>query len=200
MLSFWETQSFITYDIVIIGSGIVGISAAISIKEKYPTKSVLVLERGIFPAGASTRNAGFTTFGGVGELLNDLKTMSPENVFNLVKKRWDGLQMLRQRLGDEAIDYRNYGGCELIFNNEAVELKDINFINDFLEPLFNTEVFSLNNSLISTFGFNKNFIKHCIYTAFEGQLDTGKMMRSLLNLCMKLKIVIQAISASLTLL
>lgn len=48
MLSFWEKESFINYDIIIVGSGIVGLSTAISIKNKYPDKSVLVLERGIY--------------------------------------------------------------------------------------------------------------------------------------------------------
>ena len=63
MLSFWEKQSFLEYDYILIGSGLVGLSAASCIKEKHPDKSVLVLERGIFPSGASTKNAGFACFG-----------------------------------------------------------------------------------------------------------------------------------------
>ncbi|MGZ5243758.1 MAG: hypothetical protein ACXWW0_07675 [Bacteroidia bacterium] len=35
MLSFWERESFLHYDIIIIGSGIVGLSTAISLKEKF---------------------------------------------------------------------------------------------------------------------------------------------------------------------
>ncbi len=185
MLSFWESQSFIHYDFIIIGSGIVGLSTAISIKEKFPEKTILILERGIFPTGASTRNAGFTTFGGVSELLNDLKTMSPEAVFNLVVKRREGLQMLLGRLGKDIVDYQNLGGYEFVFNNESIEKNDIERINGLLYPLFKDQVFSINNSIIQSSGFNKNFIKYCIATPFEGQLDTGKMMQALLRMALK---------------
>src|SRR4051812_30299749 len=94
MLSFWETESFLNYDIIIIGSGIIGLSTAISIKEKSPGKSVLVLERGLFPSGASTRNAGFASFGSLTEILSDLKHTSPETILALTEKRWRGLARL----------------------------------------------------------------------------------------------------------
>ena len=58
--SFWE-KYFIAQDtdITIIGSGIVGLSTAISIRERAPHMSVKILERGSVPYGASTKNAGF---------------------------------------------------------------------------------------------------------------------------------------------
>ena len=59
MFSYWEQQSFTSYDYVIIGSGIVGLSTAIELKEKFPGATVLILERGLLPTGASSRNAGF---------------------------------------------------------------------------------------------------------------------------------------------
>lgn len=191
MLSFWEKESFIQYDYIVIGSGIVGLSAAISIKEKYPHKSVMVLERGLLPAGASTRNAGFTTFGGVSELLHDLKTMKPQAVFNLVAQRWEGLRLLRERLGDSTIDYKNHGGYEFIFNNENISVNEVEQINEFLLPLFDKEVFRIDNSAIKKFGFNVNFIKHCLYTPFEGQIHTGKMMKALHGLALKHQIEIK---------
>jgi gamma-glutamylputrescine oxidase len=191
MLSFWEKESFLNYDIIIIGSGIVGLSAAISIREKHPDKTVMILERGILPTGASTRNAGFTTFGGVSELLNDLKAMPQEDVFNLVVKRWEGLRMLRERLGDDTIEYKNLGGYEFVFNNESIEKKEVEQINDLLHPLFKAKVFSIDNSVINKFGFNKNFIKHCLVTPFEGQLHTGKMMKALLAMALKLGVEIK---------
>ena len=46
MLSYWEKQSLLHYDCILLGSGIVGLSAAVSIKERYPDKRLLVLERG----------------------------------------------------------------------------------------------------------------------------------------------------------
>ena len=68
MLSFWEKQSFLRYDLLVIGGGIVGLSTACSWKEKFPNRSVLVLERGIFPSGASTKNAGFACYGSAAEI------------------------------------------------------------------------------------------------------------------------------------
>lgn len=58
MLSYWEKKNLIQYDLILVGAGFVGLSTAIHYKEKHPGRSVLVLERGVFPSGASTRNAG----------------------------------------------------------------------------------------------------------------------------------------------
>src|SRR5271154_267438 len=99
MLSFWEKQSLLNYDIIIIGSGIVGLSTAISIKEKAPRKRIMVLERAVLPTGASTKNAGFACIGSLTEILDDLKKMSEDEVLQLVDLRLKGLLKLRTRLG-----------------------------------------------------------------------------------------------------
>jgi glycine/D-amino acid oxidase-like deaminating enzyme len=190
MISFWERESFTQYDIIIIGSGIVGLSAAISIKEKYPQRSVLVLERGLMPSGASTRNAGFTTFGGVGELLSDLNRMPEAAVLDQVIKRWEGLRMLRERCGDEHIDYHNYGGYEFVFNNEAIGLPEIERINSLLMPVFNEPAFRVDKEAVPKFGFNKNFIRLCMFSPFEGQIHSGKMMQRLLWIAHEKKVQI----------
>lgn len=49
MFSYWEQQSFLHYDHIVIGSGIVGLSTAIELKDRFPQKRVLVLERSLFP-------------------------------------------------------------------------------------------------------------------------------------------------------
>ena len=72
MLSFWEKESFVKYDYIVVGSGIVGLSTAAALIEKFPRKKVLILERGVFPLGASTKNAGFACFGNPTELLWDI--------------------------------------------------------------------------------------------------------------------------------
>ena len=62
-LSFWERDSFFNdIDVVIIGSGIVGLSTALSLRERDATLRIAIIERGAMPAGASTRNAGFACF------------------------------------------------------------------------------------------------------------------------------------------
>ena len=58
--SYWERAAFIDHaDVIIIGSGQVGLSAALHLKQQQPQLKVLVLERGFLPSGACTKNAGF---------------------------------------------------------------------------------------------------------------------------------------------
>lgn len=181
MLSFWEKQSFLNYDYIIIGSGIVGLSCAASIVEKNTKATVLVLERGLFPTGASTKNAGFACFGSLTEILSDLKSMTENQVVNLVKERYHGLERLRKRLGDTAIDYKQYGGYELISEQEVSAIGQLDAVNKLLMPFFKKEVYALKNKKIKSFGFAKESIKALVFNQFEGQIDTGKMMKSLLR-------------------
>ena len=84
-LSYWEIKSWFTnIDFTIVGSGIVGLSCALHLKEQFPKAIILVLEKGMLPQGASTKNAGFACFGSLSEILEDLKSHSEEEVFNLV--------------------------------------------------------------------------------------------------------------------
>ncbi|ELR69112.1 Oxidoreductase [Fulvivirga imtechensis AK7] len=190
MLSFWENQSFIEYDHIIIGSGIVGLSTAISIKEKQPDTSVLVLERGLLPSGASTKNAGFACFGSVSELLEDIKVMGRDQALALVMERYLGLIKLRERLGDEKIDYHNYGGYELIREQDWYCVDEIEKVNDLLADVFDTKPFEVDNKSSKKFGFNTDMVKTLIYSRYEGQIDTGRMMKNLVHLAQSLGVCI----------
>ena len=108
-------------DFAIVGSGIVGLNCAISLKRKHPNAKILVLEKGTLPQGASTKNAGFACFGSLSELIDDLKTHSEQEVFNLVDKRWKGLKLLRENLGDQNIDFQQNKGFELCETKEFFE-------------------------------------------------------------------------------
>ena len=78
-LSYWEYKTwFSNIDYAIVGSGITGINCVLNLKEHYPESKILVLERGILPNGASIKNAGFTCFGSISEILNDLEHHSEE--------------------------------------------------------------------------------------------------------------------------
>lgn len=188
MLSFWERQSFLKYDYIVIGGGIVGLSTAISIKENKPTASVLILERGTFPTGASTKNAGFACFGSLTEILADIESMGETACLSLVDERISGLIKLRNRLGDNAIDYREYGGYELISEQEQQAMGQIEYVNRLLRPLFKANVFVEKKELVKEFRFNSSLINTVIYNPFEGQLDTGKMMSSLIQYAENLNI------------
>ncbi len=179
MLSFWEKDSLLEYDHIIVGGGIVGLSAASAIKEQSSELRVLVLERGIFPSGASTKNAGFACFGSPTELLSDLKMLSAEEVAELVGIRWEGLKALRSRLGEDKVGFLPNGGYELVSEQELYCLDKLEALNELLRPIFKKPVFSVKDELLENFGFGSSIL-HLVKNHFEAQIDTGAMMRSLL--------------------
>ncbi len=180
--SYWEHKTwFSDVDFTIVGSGIVGLSTAIFLKEKHPKSRILILERGILPQGASTKNAGFACFGSLSEILSDLKTHSEEEVYELVKQRFEGIQLLRQLLGDEEIGFKQYGGHE-IFLERDIELFEKSLqkkeeVNKLLFPIFKENPFEETTNKFNFKDIHPEYITH----KFEGQLDTGKMMKSLLR-------------------
>lgn len=185
-LSFWEKEAFFkAVDVLIIGSGIVGLHAAIAIKERKPGYKVIVIERGVLPIGASTRNAGFACFGSMTELLDDLSTQTADQVWALVEKRWRGLQRLRERLGDDHIQYRPWGGYELFRPEEKTtyvacqdQLENFNQALSSITGLSAT--FHNRDEDLASFGFSG--VEHLIHNEGEGQIHTGKMMAQLLAL------------------
>lgn len=181
MLSFWEKNSFLNYDFIVIGSGILGLSTACSIKEKNANATVLVLERGIFPTGASTKNAGFACFGSLTEILSDMKNLGENETLKLVEKRYKGIQKLRSRLGDKNIGFENNGGYELIQEKHLNCIDEIPGVNEKLRHVFHEDVFRIKNEKIREFGFDAGQVKALIYSKFESQIDTGKMMNSLID-------------------
>ncbi len=192
--SYWEQTTFIqNTDVIIIGSGLVGLSAALTLKKKQPKLNVLVLERGFLPTGASTKNAGFACFGTASEQLAYLKKTSEKEVIELVDYKWRGLQKLRENLGDDNIDYQQHGGYELFMDTEhenATEnINEIDRLNNLLQAAIGSkEVYRLANDKIATFGFQK--ISHIIYNPFEGQVHTGKMMRTLIDKTYQLGVMV----------
>ncbi len=188
MLSFWEKQSYLHYDIIIVGGGISGMSTALSILENSPNKSIAIFEASTLPSGASTKNAGFCTFGSLEELVADEIAMGTDAMLHLVENRWKGLQMLRQRLGDKNIDFQNNGGYEFLFDTSA--LSHMEEMNKKLFPIFKKDVFELANPSIKKMGFNTSVIKSMLYNSFEGQIDTGKMMKCLESLVLSKNIKI----------
>lgn len=182
-LSFWEKESYFSHvDVLIVGSGIVGLNAALYLKIQQPTLKVMVVERGLLPTGASTRNAGFACFGSPSELLDDLSHHSEDEVFALVERRWRGLQRLRQNLGDQAIDFHRWGGYELFEENQQPLyescLEQMPYLNKQLQQVTGErDIYRRADHKISEFGFRQ--VAHLIESTAEGQIDTGKMILAL---------------------
>ncbi|MCU0445008.1 MAG: FAD-binding oxidoreductase [Microscillaceae bacterium] len=185
MLSFWESQSFVQYDFIVIGSGIVGLSAACSLRERAPQARILVLERGMFPSGASTKNAGFACYGSLTEVLADIARIGEAQTLQLIAKRWQGLQKMLGRLGASNIDFQGLGGYELISEQELSALDKLEYINQLVKPIFGKAVYSAVSAKIAQFGFNPQFVKALIFNELEGQIHTGKMMQALLTYTQK---------------
>jgi glycine/D-amino acid oxidase-like deaminating enzyme len=182
--SYWERTAFIDHaDVIIIGSGLVGLSAALHLKKQQPNLKVLVLERGFLPSGASTKNAGFACFGTVSEQISAINQSSEDEAMRLVAYKWRGLQRLRENLGDGNIDYQQHGGHELFMEDEKEAAKNsidqIDRLNNLLkQAIGEPDIYAVADAKIADFGFNK--VNHIIYNPYEGQLHTGKMMRTLL--------------------
>lgn len=190
-LSYWERKSWVNdIDFAVIGSGIVGLSCAIRLREQYPEAKIVIFERGRLPQGASTKNAGFACFGSISEILEDLNHHTEDEVFTLIQQRIKGLQQLRLLIGDNNMDYQAYGGYELFQKNEGESFdacrEKIPYVNVLIAEASGKETFQLKNNVFDY----QNVHNQLIFNQYEGQIDTGKMMQSLLQLAHKKSILI----------
>ena len=183
--SYWEMESvFNNIDVCIIGSGIVGLNAAIHLKTNAPSLNVMVVERSFLPYGASTRNAGFACFGSMTELLDDLETETEAEVFSRVEMRWKGLKKLRTLLGDDSLDYEPHGGYEVFTeaHSDTFEKcsKKLHHFNHLMKGITGIEdTYTVSDTTIGDFNFSG--VSHLIQNRQEGQINTGKMMHSLVD-------------------
>ena len=194
MFSFWEQNTWFEHvEFCIAGSGIVGLSAAIQLRRKHPKAKILVLERGVLPDGASTKNAGFACFGSLSEIASDLKTMSEDQVIQLIENRWKGLELLRKNLGDENIDFLNLGGFEIFRPADKLQfeasLEILDSMNTALRSIIpGAPIYSRVDQQIESKGFKG--VSGMILNRAESQIDTGKMMLNLIKKAQQLDIQI----------
>ena len=185
-VSVWEMESFFApKDFIVIGSGFTGLWSAYYLKKRYPEKSVLILERGIIPSGASTRNAGFACFGSFTELLSDAEKMGESEMFALMEMRFKGLEKIRKKFNPSQIDYENLGGYELLsteqFANVNALRTSIDSLNSKLQIITGKQkTFQLNDSKIKNFGLGGSH--HLIENKLEAQLHSGKLLEALVQL------------------
>lgn len=181
-LSYWEYKTWLSnIDFTIVGSGIVGLNCALQLRQQFPKANIVILEKGLLPQGASTKNAGFACFGSISEILSDLKTHSEEEVLQLVQDRWDGVAALRQTLGATVMDLQVHGGHELFLKEDKNLyeqcITELDNVNELLQPVFGDAAFEVKPNYFKFKGIEQNYISQC----FEGQVDTGKMMQGLLQ-------------------
>ena len=188
MLSFWEKEFFNYSNTLIVGSGLTGLHTALELKKKDPDRNIVMVDRSGIPKGASTKNAGFACFGSVTELLEDLENMEEDQVVDLVQKRWEGLQKMKLLVSTKDMDYKPFGGFELIEKDQEYALDKIDWINELIEPIFEKEVFCQRQDLIDRFGLNPETVNHLIYNPFEAQLNPFLLVNALIQQCKSLGI------------
>src|SRR5580658_7527898 len=194
-LSIWEKESFFApADIIIAGSGLVGLWSAYYLKKKHPSLKITIVERGIIPAGASTRNAGFACFGSLTELLADIDHMGIEKTLELVSLRYKGLEKIHKTFRDSEIGYEPLGGYELL--TSPGKLADSNGLRSAIDQINGRlkkitgqqKTFRLQNEKLSAFGFAG--IQYLIESRTEGQLHSGLLCQALLRLVQSLGVTI----------
>jgi len=190
MTSYWEKEHWYDkYDFAIIGAGIVGLSSAIELRHKFPKSSILIIERGKIPHGASTKNAGFACFGTLTEILDDLNSISEKECIELIKLRWNGLKRLQDRVPAKLMNLFNHGGSELFKNvNEYEKYSDkLIYVNNIIE-----EAIQIKNVLrFENQSFFSGLYKKSVKNDYESQLNPVKLIKYLMHLCYKLDISIQ---------
>lgn len=184
MLSYWQHKTwFNDIDVAVIGGGIVGLSAAIHLKLQKPSLRISVFEKGGIPAGATTRNAGFATFGSVSELADDIEKHTPEQVYRLAANRYRGLQKLRALLGDEKLRYTPCNGYELFKDESDITpyLSMIEPLNTALEEYIGLKnVFVISPKRATDFGM-KNIYPTLIANRYEGMLHSGALSQAFIQ-------------------
>ncbi len=178
--SFWD-DGLLEADVVVIGAGIIGLSAALELRARNHGLRVLVLERDVVPAGATSRNAGFACFGSLGEIVHDIDLMGSAAALDVIASRVEGLQRLRSRCGDAHIAYEQHGGYELFLAAHPA-LERLDEVNTLLAPLFQgAPVFARCDEHIAPFRFG-GAVQAMVRTPYEGTLNSGLMVQRLLAL------------------
>lgn len=181
-LSYWEREVLIgSPQAVVVGSGITGLTAALTLKQSRPEMDVLVLERGSPPTGASTRNAGFACVGSASEMSADLEELSENELAALLELRWKGLQRLLKNCGPAHIDFVQHGSHELFENQVELDkaLDVLGRLNRITQEVCGQAAFEQSPSPVSGNGF----CSLSIVNQLEGSLNPGKVVNTLLKRC-----------------
>lgn len=177
--SYWERKHFFdSCDAIVIGAGIVGYSTALHFKRSNPNAKVLILERGLLPSGASSKNAGFACFGSPTELADDLQRFDVTTVWDTVALRLEGLRYLEEIIGGKNMDLQTNGSWDLIRKDENdIQREILEQLPDFnaaLEKISGEKnVYSWDDQVNAKFGFQG--VSGGFNNRLEGQIDTSKM-------------------------
>lgn len=191
MFSFWEKDVFLKkYDVVIVGAGFSGLWLAYFLKKYRPKIEIAVLESGILPTGASTKNAGFSCFGSPTELLENITVMGLDQAMFWAEQRHKGISMIDQYFGSE-IEFDDCGGTEL-FNDKAIfegTKEQLAQLNQSIKSITGSENhFFVDESIIKYARFSG--FQYAIKNDVEGSIHSGKLINSMIEVLQAQKVKI----------
>lgn len=194
MISIWEKEIlYAPVDILIAGSGLMGLWTAYEIKKRRPGLSVQIIDRGNIPTGASTRNAGFACFGSATELISDKANTGNDLMLEVVNNRYKGIQKTRAVLGDESIGFEPCGGYEAIqssYTEYAFLQEHIDTLNKDLQSITGLpQTFTIDNDALKTQGLTG--FDALVYSPLEGALHSGKLVNRLTALVQQMGVTIR---------
>ncbi|WP_064197001.1 MULTISPECIES: FAD-binding oxidoreductase [Emticicia] len=189
MLSFWEKDVFLKkYDVIIVGAGFSGLWLAFFLKKQNPKIQIAILERGVLPTGASTKNAGFSCFGSPTELLENITVMGVDEAMFLAEQRFRGIKMIEQYFGSE-IEFDACGGTELFINDGVFDdtIHKIDYLNDSIKRITGNENhFYVDKNIIGNAGFYG--FESAITNSVEGSIHSGKLVNVMIESLQDLKV------------
>lgn len=179
--SIWEESYLNHCDVAIIGGGFLGQWCAYYLSLKHPTLNIHLYEKDAFSLGASTRNAGFSCFGTLGELIADSEKSSFNEALNLLIKRYKGLEAIKHFCNTQkiAIDYEASGGFEILKKEEFEQVAGhIEHVNSVLKDTLSIDnTFNVAHLQKENLPFHSSL--HLIKNLYEGGLNSFKLLQGL---------------------
>lgn len=131
--SFWLDRSrevsSKNYDVVIVGAGIAGVSAAYWLQKEDPSLKIAIIEKARLGFGASGRNAGFVTCGSVEHFNRMVNKHGLDEALEIWKFSEDNIKLLQEHIVQDngpALQFKKDGAFSLAAqDSEFEELKKV---------------------------------------------------------------------------
>jgi glycine/D-amino acid oxidase-like deaminating enzyme len=107
-------------DVVIVGGGYTGLSAAYHIRQKFPDKHIVLLEGACCGYGASGRNGGFCI---ATDLIREMKDPDPEARKKVLEVSFYGLNFIKKMIAEHGVacDFEENGMLGVALNENHIQ-------------------------------------------------------------------------------
>jgi glycine/D-amino acid oxidase-like deaminating enzyme len=161
-------------DVVIIGGGYTGLSAAYHIRERFPEKEIVLLEGACCGYGASGRNGGFCI---ATDLIKELDSDKPKEIQKNVEISFYGLNFIKRMITEHNVD------CDFEENGMlgvALNERQVRDLEEYLDKLksFGLESTLLQGELLELEIKSPRFIAGLV-TPYGAILNPAKLAREM---------------------